>query len=246
MVNMRDKPLSKWGFAAFYPSIMAIGPGVDSILGGSLYNYEIGSTHREMESMVVAKAPQFKSFEEYLAAEPGDLPEGRFEYWDGELVRVMAESGFNDVLATSLFVLLMNAGVPIPCMRLHSCEVEVPGKPRTSVPDLTILGEIHIPLLAKRNVVTRDMPPPRLLVEVVSPGDENSENYKRDYEEKVIQYGAIGVPEYWLVDPDRSMVSVGVLVDGGYRFRVFRGREAIVSGVLPGLDLRVEQVLMHL
>jgi hypothetical protein len=26
------------GFAAFYPSIMAIGPGVDSIMGRSLYN----------------------------------------------------------------------------------------------------------------------------------------------------------------------------------------------------------------
>jgi Uma2 family endonuclease len=189
------------------------------------------------------KSPQFASFAAYLAAEPGDLPEGRYEYWDGELVPIMAESGLNDLLANYLFLMLVNAGVPIGLIRPHSCEVEVPGRPRTRLPDLTVLDAVHLPLIAKRNTVTRDMPPPRLLAEVVSPGNENSPNYKRDYEAKAQQYAEIGVPEYWLIDPDRAIVLVGRLVDEGYQFTQFAGNEMIVSPTFPGLKLTAEQVL---
>ncbi|NJN30310.1 MAG: Uma2 family endonuclease [Synechococcales cyanobacterium RM1_1_8] len=159
--------------------------------------------------MVVTQARQFKNFEAYLAAPLSELPEGRFEYWNGALVPVMSESGFNAFLANCLFVALVNAGVPIALLRPHSCEVEVPGQPRTRFPDLTVLDDVHVPLIAQRERVTREMPPPRLLVEVVSPGDENSENYKRDYEDKCKQYAALGVPEYWLIDPERKRVLVG-------------------------------------
>jgi Uma2 family endonuclease len=151
--------------------------------------------------MTVAKSPQFRSFEDYLLADPSDLPEGRCEYWDGELVLVLAESGVNALLANWLFFALASAGIPIALLRPHSCEVEVPGRPRTRYPDLTVLDEAHVPLIAKSERITRDMVPPRLLVEVVSPGDEDSANYKRDYVDKVQQYAAIGVPEYWIIDP---------------------------------------------
>jgi Uma2 family endonuclease len=193
--------------------------------------------------MTVVKAPQFKSFGEYLAASPSDLPEGRCEYWDGELVLVMAESGVNALLANWLFFALASAGIPIALLRPHSCEVEVPGRPRTRYPDLTVLDEAHVPLIAKNERVTRDMVPPRLLVEVVSPGDEDSANYKRDYVDKVQQYAAIGVPEYWIIDPDRAWVKVGTLTHGTYKFRSFKGKQAIVSPTFPELSLTAAQVL---
>jgi Uma2 family endonuclease len=193
--------------------------------------------------MTVTKSPQFKSFEEYLAADPPDLPEGRFEYWDGELVSVMAESGLNDDIANYLYFLLVSAGIWAKLVKPHSCEVEVIGRPRNRFPDLAILDEAHVPLIEKRNTITRKMPPPRLLVEVVSPGDEDSENYKRDYQDKAKQYAAIRVPEYWLIDPDRAWVMVGTLTNGAYQYETFRGDEAIVSPTFPNLNLTAEQVL---
>jgi Uma2 family endonuclease len=194
-------------------------------------------------AMTIAKSPQFQSFEAYLAADPADLPEGRYEYWEGELVPVMAESGFNDLLANYLFILMVNAGIPFQLIRPHSCEVEVPGKPRTRLPDLTVLEETHLALLDRRNTITRDMPPPRLLVEVVSPGNESSANYQRDYHDKAKQYAAIQVPEYWLIDPERSVVVVGTLVDGVYQFQSFRGDETVISPTFPDLALTAVQVL---
>jgi Uma2 family endonuclease len=187
--------------------------------------------------------PRFASFEDYLAANPSELPEGHFEYWDGELVPVMSESGVNDFLANYLFSLLMIAGISIELIRPHSCEVEVPGRPRTRYPDLTILDPIHLPLIERRNTITRKMPPPRVIVEVVSPGDEKSENYKRDYEVKPRQYATIGVPEYWIIDRDREWVMVGILNNSNYQYETFRRGEKIISQTFPDLILTASQIL---
>ena len=192
--------------------------------------------------MVFTK-PKFTSFEAYLAVDPSQLPEGKFEYWDGELVPVMSESGGNDFLANYLFSLLIIAGIPIELIRPHSCEVEVPGRPRTRYPDLTILDLAHLPLIERRNTITREMPPPRLIAEVVSPGNENSDNYKRDYEVKPQQYAAIAVPEYWIIDRDREWIKVGVLNDSTYQFETFRGNEKIISPTFPDVILTASQIL---
>ncbi|MEM8505077.1 MAG: Uma2 family endonuclease [Cyanobacteria bacterium P01_D01_bin.1] len=193
--------------------------------------------------MTIAKSPQFKSFEDYLAADFSDLPEGRHEYWHGELVPVMSESGLNALLANCLFLTLANAGVPIAILRPHSCEVEVPGQPRTRFPELTVLTEEHVALIERRERVTRDMPPPRLLVEVVSPGDKNSQNYQRDYTQKADQYAAILVPEYWIIDPDRAVVVVGLLTDGEYQFQTFAGEQQLISSAFPAISLTAKQIL---
>jgi Uma2 family endonuclease len=192
--------------------------------------------------MTFTKA-RFASFEEYLTADVSDLPEGRCEYWDGELIPVMTESLRNDEIAIFIQLALIAIGVPFQLIRPHSCEVEVSGKPKTRFPDLTVLQDVHLTLAKKRLTITRKMPPPRLIVEVVSPGGEDSDNYTRDYRDKRKQYAAIGVSEYWLIDPDRKWVMVGTLVSGAYQFATFRGEQAIVSPTFPELKLTAAIVL---
>ena len=186
---------------------------------------------------------QFASFEEYLKIDPSELPEGRYEYWDGELVQVMTESLENDGLANYLYLLLVQAGIYHLLIRPGKVEVCVPGKPRTRFPDLIILDDAHLILMSNNARLTQTMPPPRVLIEVVSPGGKTSENYLRDYRDKPIQYAAIGVPEMWRIDPDRAWVQVGSLIDGAYQFVTFTGDAAIVSPLFPALNLTAAQVL---
>ena len=186
---------------------------------------------------------RFASFEEYLSAEVSDLPEGLYEYWDGELVPVMSESLGNDTIALFIQLRLIAIGVPFQLIRPHNCEIEVIGRPRTRLPDLTIMDEIHLTLLDRRLTITRKMPPPNLVVEVVSPGKENSDNYVRDYQDKRKQYAEIGIPEYWLIDPERSWVMVGTLMGDRYQFTTFREDETLISLHFPNIDLTASQVL---
>jgi Uma2 family endonuclease len=192
--------------------------------------------------MTFTKA-RFASFEEYLTADVSDLPEGRCEYWDGELIPVMSEALGNCSIATFIQLALIAIGLEYKLISPGKVEVEVPGRPQSRIPDLTVIGEIHLTLLKKRATITRKMPPPRLVVEVVSPGSEKSENYIRDYQDKRNQYAAIEIPEYWIVDPDREWVMVGTLVSGAYQFVTFRGNDAIVSPTFPELKLTAAQVL---
>ncbi|MBE9069479.1 Uma2 family endonuclease [Leptolyngbya cf. ectocarpi LEGE 11479] len=84
------------------------------------------------------------------------------------------------------------------------------------------------------------MPPPDLVVEVVSPGKVNR---ARDYEEKHCQYEAREIPEYWLLDPDQATVTVLALNGDTYDEAVFAGNDKIVSFMFSEFSLTAEQVL---
>jgi Uma2 family endonuclease len=183
---------------------------------------------------------RFSSFEEYLATTEG-LPEGRYEYWDGELVALMTESGENDEIINLLFLLLVQAGLSYKLVKPGRCEVEVMGTPRTRFPDLVILREEHPDLLRRRNTITRQMPPPRVVVVVVSRGKSNRE---RDLISKRTQYAEIGVPEYWLIDPEQQDITVLKLVNGAYvEHQVATGSDRLTSPSLGTLPISVHQLL---
>jgi Uma2 family endonuclease len=192
--------------------------------------------------MTLTKA-RFASFEEYLTADLSDLPEGRCEYWDGELRPVMVESLLNEMIASYLVVVLWQMGINSDLISAGKVQIVVNGRPKTRYPDLTLLDVAHLTLMERSTRLGATMPPPRLVVEIVSPGDEDSENYIRDYQDKRDQYADRGIPEYWLIDPQRSWVMVGLLVAGRYQFTTFRGSQAIVSQALPTLDFTVTSVL---
>jgi Uma2 family endonuclease len=183
---------------------------------------------------------RFSSFEEYLATSEG-LPEGRCEYWDGELVELMTESGENVAIASLLFAVLLGIGIPPGLINPGNCEVEVAGKPRTRFPDLVVLRDEHPALLKRRNTITRQMPPPRLVVEVLSPGKENRD---RDWIDKRAQYAEIGIPEHWLIDPQQRQITVLKLVDGQYaKHQVATGAEPLESPIFGALPISVNQLL---
>jgi Uma2 family endonuclease len=83
-----------------------------------------------------------------------------------------------------------------------------------------------------------DMPPPLLVVEVVSPRQEN-----RDYRYKRSEYAARWIPEYWIVDPIQQRVTVLEWVEGLYEEQVFTGDRPIASPVLGVLELTAERLL---
>ena len=78
--------------------------------------------------------------------------------------------------------------------------------------------------------------PADLVVEVVSP-----ESVIRDKGEKFYEYQEAGIPEYWLIDPDRERAEFYRLGEDGLYRVAFAGREGVFrSEVLPGFWLRVE------
>ncbi len=120
-------------------------------------------------------------------------------------------------------------------------EIAVSGTRATArQPDLMVLSEESATALngANQRLITHDMPPPLLVVEVVSPGQESW-----DYRYKRTEYARRHIPEYWIVDPIAQKVTVLEWVDGLYEEQVYQGDTPITSPQLPMVQLTAAQVL---
>ena len=184
------------------------------------------------------------TLEDFLNYDDGT--DARYELEDGKLIFIPSESDRNQRIATFLLIYFSQLGIPFYCLRIGA-EVAVSGiRCTVRVPDLMVLTEELAEAMstATRSMIMLDMPPPQLVVEVVSPGKENEE---RDYRYKRSQYQARGIAEYWIVDPIKQQITVLNLVAGLYQETVFVGEERIASPLLlqfnPASPLTAAQVL---
>ena len=181
------------------------------------------------------------TFEEYLEYDDGT--DKRYELVNGELVEVPPESGENYWIAQWLRDELIQF-VDRRLVKTQGCELQVTGNPANRFPDLTVLLPEHFELTRRRLTITLEMRPPLLVAEVVSPyRNKSDDNYRRDYIEKVEQYQARGIPEYWIIDPTGELVTVLVLQDGAYKREEFRGDEQIISETFQDLKLTAAEIL---
>ncbi len=169
------------------------------------------------------------SFEEFL--DYSQNREERYELEDGKLLIMPSESEINRRIAMFLLTHFLKLGLPFPRLTLKTEMAIMSSRATVRVPDLMVLSEPLTAMLkgAARSLISWEMPPPELVVEVVSPGQENAE---RDYRYKRAQYQARGIQEYWIVDPIQAQVMVLTWVRGLYEEAVFRGDAAIRSGLL--------------
>ena len=181
---------------------------------------------------------RFLSFEEYLDYDDGI--DKLYELFNGELIELAPESGKNIRIAISL-LFEFGAVVGRARVRNHGLEIEVIGEPKNRYPDFTVIREEHVELLENRNTIRLTMPPPLLVIEVVSPGSLQRD---RDYIAKRRQYEDIGIPEYWIVDPQLNQVTVLAIKEENYaEVGIFQDQQTVVSPTFPELALSASQIL---
>ena len=183
------------------------------------------------------------SLEEFFAYDDGT--DTLYELENGELLVMSPESELNRRIATFLLAYFVQVGI-LPQYLTMKTEVVSGARATVRLPDLMVLSEELATVLegATRPTVTLEMPPPRLVVEVVLPGKEAID---RDYRYKRSQYEARGIAEYWIVDPMAQRVTVLTLVEGLYEAATFEGEAIVTSAVLaefaPTTTLTVAQIL---
>jgi Uma2 family endonuclease len=189
--------------------------------------------------MVVATT--FMSIEEYLNYDDGtDI---LCELVNGELISMPSESFQNQQIVISLLAYFFKLGIS-PRLLMNKLAIEVTGGRSTArIPDLMVLSEDLALELSENNssIISGNMPPPTLVVEVVSPKQE-----KRDYRYKRSEYAARQIPEYWIVDPILDKVTILELVEGFYEEQVYTAEQIIVSPQFSQFNLTAQQVLTGL
>lgn len=188
-------------------------------------------------------ATKLFTLEEYLNR--SDETEKHYELVAGSLSEMPPESPQNAEIAIELLLIFARLVASSRCLRCKDTEIVVSGS-RTTVrlPDLMVLTEELADILydSGRSTIMPDMPPPALVVEVVSPGKVNRD---RDYRFKRSEYAARGIAEYWIIDPQINRITVLILNNGLYEETIFEADRAISSRVFPQLQLTAEAIFVN-
>lgn len=178
------------------------------------------------------------TIEEYLTYDDGT--DTHYELVNGELIVMPTESDLNNRIASFLFATFLQSGISYYCLRMGA-QIAVSGARATArEPDLMVLSEETAAALegATHCLITQNMPPPLLVVEVVSPKQET-----RDYRYKRTEYAARQIPEYWIVDAIAQKVTILQWVDGLYEEQAYQNDAVILSHVFAELTLTTAQIL---
>jgi Uma2 family endonuclease len=200
------------------------------------------ATVDEGKAMTIA-TNQRLTLEEYLTYDDGT--DTRYELVDGVLVEMPTESTENTQIAMFLISVFLQLGIPYYQLGIKQQIAVSSDKATARDPDLIVHSERSARAIRqlKQALLQFDMPPPTLVVEIVSNSTTDKKSRDRDYLEKRAEYAARGIPEYWIIDPIQQVILVLSLVAESYQEQMFRGGDAIVSPAFPSLSLSAEQVL---
>ena len=184
------------------------------------------------------------TLKEFLTYDDGT--DRRYELFNGVLVEMGAESRINIEIAISLIQYFALLGINSKRLGIKE-KIEVRSAFVASARDADLIIHSEESALALKgrseSCLSLADPNPLLVIEVVSPGRESTDNYQRDYVQKPREYADRGIAEFWQIDPSRDYVRVGTLTDGAYQFQTFMGEAAIVSPTFPELKLTAAVVL---
>jgi Uma2 family endonuclease len=192
--------------------------------------------------------PKLITFDEFLQWKPQN---GRYELHNGVIVEMPNPTGQHSVVA-GFQVAEFNFAIrrlQLPYFIPKECTIKI--NDTGYDPDVIVLDKQAVEANESRwkteSVITRG-DSVKLVVEVVST------NWRDDYAHKMIDYEALGIGEYWIVDylglggsryigiPKQPTLSVYQLVNDEYQIQLFRRDERVESAVFPEFNLTAQQI----
>ncbi|HEY9644639.1 MAG TPA: Uma2 family endonuclease [Coleofasciculaceae cyanobacterium] len=189
------------------------------------------------------------SFEAFLEWYPEDGR--RYELIEGVVIELLPTGPHEDVsgfLGAELNFAIRHHKLPDSIPR--SCLIKPQAEGSGYLPDVVVLNREVLPqepLWSTASVIQSGKTIP-LVIEVVST------NWRDDYGHKFVEYEAMGIAEYWLVDfralgavrhigmPKQPTITICQLEGEEYQMRRFVAGEKLISGVFPQLDLTADAV----
>lgn len=185
--------------------------------------------------MTTITQKQLLTFEEYCTFDDGT--ENRYELVKGKLEQMNPHT-FRHLLIADFLQDTLKAEIKrlnLPWLCLTEAGIRT-GWRSSRLADVLVVDSEYVREYLDESAICQT--PPILSVEIVSP-----DSIKRDYRYKRSEYAALGILEYWIVDPLKNQISILILDEGLYKETIYTGEQKIVSSVFPQLSLSVQEVL---
>ena len=198
---------------------------------------------------MVASQTKSLGFEEFLEWYPDNGK--RYELIEGTIVEMLPTGSHEDVsgfLIAEFNIEIRKQNLPYSIPK--NCLLK-PLAPRSGyLPDVAVINREHIknePLWNKSSVIQNGATVP-LVIEVVS------SNWRDDYGHKFVEYEAMGIAEYWIVDyrglgavryigkPKQPTITICKLIEEEYQLEKFVKSDLLRSNLFPQLELTADAV----
>ena len=177
---------------------------------------------------------------------------GRYELHDGAIFEMQPIGNHEQVISFLTIKLAVQIEkLELPYMITKQALIKPIDTDKSAYnPDVLILDQSVLneePFWKTRSTITQGKTV-TLVIEVVST------NWGYDYGHKLIDYEALGIAEYWIVDylglggkryigdPKKPTISIYQLIDDEYQVQKFRDNDSLVSSIFPHLNLTAQQV----
>ena len=196
-------------------------------------------------------APQIEpiSFEKFLEWYPDDGK--RYELIEGVIVEMLPTGSHEDV--SGFLVAELNFEIrqrKIPYSIPKNCFLRPPTPRSGYLPDVAVINreQIQNELLWNKSSVIQEGQTVPLVIEVVST------NWRDDYGHKFVEYEAMGIAEYWIVDyralgavryigkPKQPTITICKLVENEYQMEKFVKGDLLRSSIFPELELTTDAI----
>lgn len=182
---------------------------------------------RLLEAFRQSLSPRKMSYEEFLAWADEDT---YAEWVRGEVIMTSPASNLHQKVSLFLASLLNDFVEADRLGEIRTAPFQMKLEESGREPDVLFMAEEHFDRLKSTYLDG----PADLVIEIISP-----ESGQRDRGEKFYEYEAAGIPEYWLIDPQRRQAEFYQLAPAGYYQTVLPEQGVYRSKVLPGFWLRV-------
>ncbi|MFN9396680.1 MAG: Uma2 family endonuclease [Pseudanabaena sp.] len=183
------------------------------------------------------------TFADYLTYFDGS--DTKYELVDGELVAMSLGTSLHGEAIDPTYQAInaeINRTTQPWIVRQGQIGVRCPrgiGLDTVRIPDVVVMQQDNWQALQEREaVIDFDLSAPLLVIEVISPPTKNI-----DYRAKRTEYAARDIPEYWIIDPLESKVSVLINSDGWYDVTEFFDSDLLISPTFPELQLTPQIIL---
>jgi Uma2 family endonuclease len=161
----------------------------------------------------------------------------RYELLEGELVVSRAPRLTHQRISGNIFALLHQHLSRHPIGEVFATPGIVLDQFNSVIPDLAFVSYER---QAEIVVDDRFVAAPELVIEILSPGEENA---RRDRVTKRQIYARFGVSEYWIVDPERQAIEVYQLEETVLELRkTITGNDELTSVVLPDFVCQADAI----
>ncbi len=175
----------------------------------------------------------------------------RYELIEGVIVEMLPTGSHEDL--SGFIIAELNLEIrrqQLPYSIPRTCIIKPPRYQSGYQPDVIVINREliqHEPLWSKASVIQNGQTVP-LVIEVVST------NWRDDYGHKFVEYEAMGIAEYWIVDyralgavryigkPKQPTITICQLIEDEYQMKRFIAGQYLESSIFPELELTTDAI----